>query len=45
MVINSLLAEIKGTILEIEVGPMSEVEYYVVLIQSGKNDGMCYSWP
>ena len=34
---GGLLAEIKGAIREIEVGPMSEVEWYVVPIQPGKN--------
>ena len=32
-----MVAEIKGVIREIEVGPMSEVEWYVVPIQPGKN--------
>jgi uncharacterized cupredoxin-like copper-binding protein len=34
---GGLVAEIKGAIREIEVGPMSEVEWYVVPIQPGKN--------
>ena len=33
---GGLVAEIKGTIREIEVGPMQEVEWYVVPIQPGK---------
>jgi uncharacterized cupredoxin-like copper-binding protein len=34
---GSLLAEIKGSFYEIEVGPMSEVEWFIVPIQPGKN--------
>ena len=34
---GGLVAEIKGSIREVEIGPMSEVEWYVVPIQSGKN--------
>jgi uncharacterized cupredoxin-like copper-binding protein len=34
---GGLVAEIKGAIREIEVGPMQEVEWYVVPIQPGKN--------
>jgi uncharacterized cupredoxin-like copper-binding protein len=34
---GDMVAEIKGAIREIEVGPMSEVEWYVVPIQPGKN--------
>ena len=34
---GGLVAEIKGTIREIEVGPMQEVEWYVVPIQPGKS--------
>jgi uncharacterized cupredoxin-like copper-binding protein len=34
---GGLLAEIKGSFYEIEVGPMSEVEWFIVPIQPGKN--------
>jgi uncharacterized cupredoxin-like copper-binding protein len=34
---GGLVAEIKGAIREIEVGPMQEVEWYVVPIQPGKS--------
>jgi uncharacterized cupredoxin-like copper-binding protein len=34
---GSLLAEIKGSFYEIEVGPMSEVEWFIVPIQPGEN--------
>jgi uncharacterized cupredoxin-like copper-binding protein len=34
---GGLVAEIKGAIREIEVGPMQEVEWYVVPIQPGKD--------
>ena len=44
---DGLIAEIKGSIREIEVGPMREVEWYVVPVQPGKRyrDGMCFTWP
>ena len=38
-----MVAEIKGAIREIEVGPMSEVEWYVVPIQPGKTLEMVYT--
>ena len=34
---GKMLAEIKGAIREVEVGPGGEVEWYVVPIQTGKN--------
>ena len=34
---GGLVAEIKGSIREIEIGPMAEVEWYVVPVQPGKN--------
>jgi uncharacterized cupredoxin-like copper-binding protein len=34
---GTLLAEIKGSVSEIEVGPKSEVEWYVVPVQTGKD--------
>ena len=34
---GTLLAEIKGSVSEIEVGPKSEVEWYVVPVQTGEN--------
>lgn len=34
---GGLLAEIKGNIREIEIGPMAEVEWYVVPVQPGNN--------
>jgi uncharacterized cupredoxin-like copper-binding protein len=34
---GSLLAEIKGSFYEIEVGPMSEVEWFIVPVQPGNN--------
>ena len=35
-----MLAEIKGAVREIEVGPGGEVEWYVVPVQTGKNLAM-----
>ena len=37
---GDLLAEIKGAVREVEVGPMQEVEWYIVPIQPGKNIAM-----
>jgi uncharacterized cupredoxin-like copper-binding protein len=34
---GNLVAEIKGNIREIEVGPMREVEWFIVPIQTGEN--------
>ena len=34
---GGLVAEIKGSIREIEIGPMAQVEWYVVPVQSGAN--------
>jgi uncharacterized cupredoxin-like copper-binding protein len=34
---GNLVAEIKGNIREIEVGPMREVEWFIVSIQTGEN--------
>ncbi len=34
---GKMVAEIKGAIREVEVGPGGEVEWYVVPIQTGKN--------
>ncbi|TFH44484.1 MAG: biphenyl 2,3-dioxygenase [Lysobacterales bacterium] len=34
---GEMLAEIKGSVREIEVGPQSEVEWYIVPVQTGKN--------
>lgn len=34
---GEMLAEIKGSVREIEVGPKSEVEWYIVPVQTGKN--------
>ncbi len=42
---GDLIAEIKGAIREIEVGPMKEVEWYVVPIQPGKNITMVCAIP
>lgn len=39
---KKFLAEIKGNITEIEVGPYAEVEWFVVPVQTGKNlDFVC----
>jgi len=32
-----MLAEIKGSIREVEVGPGGEVEWFIVPVQTGKN--------
>ena len=34
---GKMLAEIKGSIREVEVGPGGEVEWYIVPVQTGKN--------
>jgi uncharacterized cupredoxin-like copper-binding protein len=34
---GNLVAEIKGNIREVEVGPMREVEWFIVPIQTGEN--------
>lgn len=34
---GKMLAEIKGSIREIEIGPGGEVEWYIVPVQTGKN--------
>lgn len=34
---GNMLAEIKGSIREVEVGPGGEVEWYIVPVQTGKN--------
>lgn len=42
---DGLIAEIKGSIREIEVGPMREVEWYVVPVQPGKDIEMVCALP
>ena len=37
---GNMLAEIKGSVREIEVGPGGEVEWFVVPVQTGKNLAM-----
>lgn len=34
---GKMLAEIKGSIREVEIGPGGEVEWYIVPVQTGKN--------
>jgi uncharacterized cupredoxin-like copper-binding protein len=34
---GELIAEIKGTISEIEVGPGQQVEWFIVPVQTGEN--------
>lgn len=42
---GKLIAEIKGSVREIEVGPNSEVEWFIVPIQTGKNIEMDCALP
>lgn len=42
---GGLVAEIKGSIREIEIGPMSEVEWYVVPVQTGSRLDMVCALP
>ncbi|MFT5172770.1 MAG: putative cupredoxin-like copper-binding protein, partial [Gammaproteobacteria bacterium] len=42
---GKLIAEIKGSVREIEVGPNSEVEWFIVPIQTGKNISMDCALP
>ena len=42
---GNMLAEIKGAVREIEVGPGGEVEWFVVPVQTGKNLAMECSLP
>ena len=42
---GGLLAEIKGNISEIEIGPMAEVEWYVVPVQTGSRLEMVCALP
>jgi uncharacterized cupredoxin-like copper-binding protein len=37
---GNMLAEIKGSVREVEVGPKSEVEWFIVPVQTGKNLAM-----
>jgi len=34
---GNMLAELKGSVREVEVGPNSEVEWFIVPVQTGKN--------
>lgn len=42
---GDMLAEIKGSVREIEVGPKKEVEWYIVPVQTGKNLAMDCALP
>lgn len=42
---GQMLAEIKGSVSEVEVGPGGEVEWFIVPVQTGKNLGMDCALP
>lgn len=42
---GNMLAEIKGSVREIEVGPGGEVEWFIVPVQTGKNLAMVCALP
>ncbi|MDH3468645.1 MAG: biphenyl 2,3-dioxygenase, partial [Gammaproteobacteria bacterium] len=42
---GQMLAEIKGSVSEVEVGPGGEVEWFVVPVQTGKNIEMNCALP